>query len=802
MKFSKRWLDQLLGKNIPTPQLVEQLTYVGLEVEDVIKKDPDFSQIVVGEILESVQHPNADRLRVCKVKINAAEEPLQIICGAPNAKVGLKTAVALVGAKLPGGVTIKPVKLRGIESFGMLCSERELQLSDAETGAAGIIELPIDAPLGESLATYLLIDDEVIDLNVTPNRGDAMSMLGVAREVAAINHLKPPRLPEHQILEGIAQGRVDVTVVAKDRCPYYTVRRISEINNHYPTPTFMVAALRAAGMRSINFIVDVTNYVMLYLGQPLHAFDAKLVNGALTVRLATAGERLTLLDQTKINLTSEDLIITDETQPLLLAGVMGGEACGITQNTTEIILESAIFDAKQIMLTTQRHHKLTEAAVRYTRGVDPELQLLALNLATEFLTKLAGGTASSVTEFKASSFSTQKTCIKLTCRFLYDRLGIEISRSEISNIFKELGIKIKVENEDGWELLIPVYRHDLTIPEDLTEEIARVYGYDKLPELPLEAELIYTHHQENVGRTAAKFRDLAKLCADLGYSEAITYSFLDAGTLKLFTPEAVLRSLANPLNQELAVMRNSLWPGLVKALKQNQLHQENRLKLFEIGKIFTAQTEEWSLAALLSGTRFPLHWDSSKSAILDFFDAKHDLELILVRLGIQQQQLVCEPFELDALHPRRSAHFLLGGEEIAVVGELHPRLKQHLALKGDVVLFELALEKLLHSISEPQKSVSVSKFPAMTRDLALIGRKNLVWQELVAAIKAEIGPLLEDVILFDRYSDETMGEEEQSIALRLVLRSMARTLTNEEVTQLEKQILAVLSSKFALKLRG
>lgn len=811
MKILLSWLESWVSDAAPLQLevLTERLTMAGLEVEGVTPLAPPFHGVVVGEIRTCEPHPNADKLRVCTVDVG--EATLTIVCGAPNARAGLKAPCALVGAQLPGGVTIRQAKLRGVESFGMLCSARELGISDDHEG---LMELPDDAPVGEDLRRALGLDDAVIELKMTPNRADCLSVLGIAREVAALTGatLTPPweatRAPQGEAAgprgvfsslspdgptvpsAGFAAGRA-VRLLAAEACPRYLGRLIRGIDPTTPTPEWMKRRLVAAGQRPIRFLVDVTNYVMLELGQPLHAFDATKLVGDISVRWASAGEQLTVLSGETVALDHDCLVIADETGPVALAGVMGGLASGVGEETSAIFLESAHFAPQAVAGRARRLALTSEAAHRFERGVDPEGCRRALERATQLILEIAGGEASDVVVAESPAHLPQRQPITVAASRLAAHLGIPVRAQEVAGWLNREGVATVVAGETV-TATPPSWRFDLTIPEDLAEEVARLIGYDRipaaLPEIPAAVAPIPEGQRSR--------HIVRRFLCERGYSEAITYAFVEAWwEEKLLANPQPIR-LANPIAAPLAVMRSSLIPGLVDAVAANRKRQAESVRLFEIGRCFrsaepiTAVTKE-ALAAALDAQQ-PLKlaavawgtsdagWSAEGHRTVDFFDVKGDLEALFA-----PESLTFLPTDHPALHPGRAAavwHEAGGARrQIGVIGELHPQWARAWELKPAPVLFEIDLNAAL---ARPQPHYRpLSRQPAVTRDLAFLVPAELPVADLIAAVKAKAPAWLQEVWVFDVYQGKGLPEGTKSVALRLRWQHEERTLTDEEINQ-------------------
>ena len=792
MKFSKAWLSELLNFEIDTAKLAEQLTMVGLEVAEVKPVAGDFCGVIVGEIIEVSSHPNADKLTVCRVNVGESE-PLIIVCGAANVRPKLKIPVAVVGAILPNNFKIKKAKLRSVESCGMMCSAVELGL--AET-SSGLLELLDDAPVAMDLRQYLMLDDATIEIELTPDRGDCLSIVGIAREVAAINRIKRSQLKPANI---ITQGpSLPVVIKAPDACPHYCGRIIRGINNQITTPIWIQERLRRSGIGIINPVVDVANYVMLELGQPLHAFDLAKLDEKIQVRYAALGEKITLLDGSKIELNAKTLVIADNSQVLAVAGIMGGVDSSVSKNTIDIFLESAFFAPEKMAGQARSYGMQTDASYRYERGVDSRLQLQALNRVTSLLLEIVGGSPSDAAEVIVQENMPKCSVVHLRRSKIEKVLGMAIADEDVFAILSHLEMQVELV-ADGWQVTIPSWRFDLGIEEDLIEEVARIYGYHCIPEQKIVAELMVP--SPDVAN--AKCDRLYELITDLGYHEVITYSFTDAKLQALLDPEHAPLPLVNPISPELAVMRTTLWPGLISAAKYNFYRQEQRVRFFEIGLRFLQQGDSLqqlpTLAGIVLGDVYPEQWGIKQKEQVDFFDLKNDINAILKLFG-HDEHVEYMPTNHPSLHPKRSAQICIANTPIGFVGEIHPKVKQELDLSKQVYLFEINL----NSITSELKNIfnEFSRFPKTQRDIAIIVNKEVTWQQIRQKIVDIIGELLHNIELFDIYHGEGIGLDQKSLGIRLIFQSVARTLVDTEIDALMDQVISVLKQTFDANLRG
>lgn len=781
MKFSEYWLREWVNPPLTTADLATQLTMAGLEVEAIEAVAPRFADVVVGEVTALEAHPNADKLRVCTVNVGAAA-PLQIVCGAANVHVGMKAPCALVGAVLPGGLSIKRAKLRGIESCGMLCSAQELGLAEA---AEGLLPLPHDAVPGQDVRALLRLDDVSLTLKLTPNRADCLSVAGVAREVAALNNLAV-RGPDEAAVASRSEHIFPVQVMAPAACPRYCGRVVTGVDPNVPTPLWLRERLRRSGVRSISAVVDVTNYVLLELGQPLHAFDLATLHEAVQVRWAQAGERLLLLDGQQVELTPDVLVIADAQRVLALAGVMGGADSAIGSTTTALFLESAFFAPTAIQGRARRYGLHTDSAQRFERGVDPLLTRRALERATELIIAIAGGVPGPIVETGGSA--PDKPPILLRRARLHALLGISIDDTAVVKYLQGLGMIIAACPE-GWYATPPSWRFDLTIEADLIEEVVRLYGYHRVPEQRGSGAWSVKATQETqVGREAWR-----QVLVERGYQEAITYSFGAPEWQQRFTPELAPLALLNPISSELGALRTSLWPGLVQAVLANQRRQQARVRLFEIGRRFvpTAETviEEEVIAGVAVGTALGEQWGTPGRAI-DFFDVKADIQALLGLTG-HAEDFIFNASAHAVLHPGQSARITTrDGATVGWLGTLHPAQERELGLAGRALLFELATAPLAVGVL-PHFS-EVSRFPAVRRDLALVMPEAVSFATVKNCIRAVAGDILREVVLFDIYRGAGVAADHKSMALGLLWQSTTRTLADEEIEAWVTQIVVAL----------
>ncbi len=801
MKFSENWLREFVNPDLSTQALVDQLTMAGLEVDGFDPVAAEFTKVVVGEILETSPHPDADKLVVCRVSSGTEEH--QVVCGAPNARAGIKVPFALVGAKFPD-LKIKKAKLRGVESHGMLCSERELGLSEEHEG---LMELPLDAPVGDDIIDYLGLDDSIVDLDLTPNRSDCLSMIGLARETGLMNQLDVAEVDLKKVEPSI-EDTFPVELDAGAACSRFVGRVVRNIDQTARSPLWMKEKLRRSGLRSIDPVVDVTNYVMLELGQPLHAYDHARLKNKIVVRQSKAGEKVTLLDGSEVETLADTLLITDGSGPIGLAGVMGGLSTSVTSETKDIFLEGAFFAPAAIAGRARSYGMNTDAAHRFERGVDWQGQVRAVERATELLIQISGGEAGPVNEVvDSSNLPTEKT-IELRASRVSRLLGVEIDNGAIDDILARLNFPASTTDDHGehvWIVSAPSHRFDIAIEADLIEEISRVYGYNNLPTRTPLARLRMSKKAE----TALSLNRVRDHLVGRGYFEAITYSFVDSTLQAVLDPGQEPIALANPLSAEMSVMRTSIWPGLVKSLIYNVNRQQTRVRLFESGLCFSQLPNQAGLsfdnisqvkklAGVVCGPRQDESW-SNDSELVDFFDVKGDLESILALTG-QAGSFEFVAQSHPALHSGQSAAIQKDGETVGYVGLLDPRIQQDLDIRFPIFLFELTIDsviskKLAHS--EP-----MSRFPEVRRDIAVIVDQLVTAAALRQCITAAATDTLQNLKLFDVYQGKGIDPNRKSLAIGLTFQDASRTLTDDEINNLVDKIVASLEVQFGASLRN
>ncbi|GLQ49617.1 phenylalanine--tRNA ligase subunit beta [Dyella flava] len=792
MKFSENWLRELVEIKADRAALAHALTMAGLEVEELTPLGESLGGVVVAEIVGAEKHPEADRLQVCKVNTGSGEL-LQIVCGAPNARVGIRVPLATVGANLPGGIAIKAAKLRGVESFGMLCSAKELGV---DSDASGLLELPADAPIGKSLADYLGLPDASIELKLTPNRPDCLGLVGLAHDVAALFG-SAVKVPLQAAAPVTAAARRGIRLEAGADAPRYLGRIIEGIDPAARTPLWLAERLRRAGLRPISAVVDVTNYVMLELGQPLHAFDNDRLEGDIVVRHARDGETLKLLDGSEAKLDTGFLVIADDKKGLAIAGVMGGYDSRVTDATHNIFLESAHFAPAAIMGRARKLGMHTDASHRFERGVDPELPRRALERATELLLAISGGNAGPVLVAENLSDLPKPAAVPLRRARLKRVLGVDVADAEVARIFTALGMQVETVAE-GWRITAPSSRFDIELEEDLVEEVARIYGYDRIPtHTPDGALALATEPEARLNELSVREQLAAR-----GYYEAVNLAFVSQALLEKWGLGDKLVPLANPLSADLAVMRPSLLPGLIEALSHNRARQQERVRLFELGRVFAEgnpPVETPSLAIVACGSARAEQWGEAVRP-LDFFDLKGDLDALIAWGGEPQRWSVHADGLPGWLHPGRGARVARDGETVGYLGALHPQLAKALDLGPDVHVLELALEPLLGR--RLPKAQPVPRFPAVRRDIAVDVPEQVSWSQIEHSVRGSLGGALAELRLFDRYSGKGVEAGRKSLAMGLILQDASRTLTDDDADRCVRNAVAALEASCEAKLRG
>ncbi|SFD01360.1 phenylalanine--tRNA ligase subunit beta [Pseudoalteromonas denitrificans] len=794
MKFSEKWLREWVNPNMDTNALSEQLSMAGLEVDGIDPVAGDFAGVVIGEVISAEQHPDADKLKVTKVNVGEAE-PLDIVCGAANCRVGLKVAVAKVGAVLPGNFKIKKAKLRGQPSMGMLCAFEELGMSESSDG---ILELPQDVTIGQDIREYFDLEDKIIDVDLTANRSDCLGLKGIAREVGVLNSLDVQEL----VIEAVVPTIDDVVKIElenSDACPRYLGRVIKDVDLNATTPLWMVEKLRRSGIRSIDAIVDITNYVLLELGHPMHAFDLASIKGGIKVRSAQQNEELVLLDGNTVKLDASTLVIADHEKSLAMAGIFGGEKSGVTANTKDILLESAFFSPLAIAGQARKYGLHTDASHRYERGVDHQLQHDAMERATALLLAVVGGAAGPVVEAVANEKLPKAKTVTLRQSRLNKVIGHVISQEQVTDILTRLGLTVSFDNEQ-WQADIPSYRFDISIEEDLIEEVARVYGYNNIPNVAPKAALKMTTHNE-ANLSIAQVRNTL---VTLGYQEAITYSFVDPKVQSILHPSADPLVLPHPISIEMSVMRVSMLPGLLSSHVYNQNRQQTRIRLFEHGLKFVKDANAENgvsqtavISGVISGATFGEHWDIATRTV-DFYDLKGDVETLLA-LTADKSSFEIKAQAVEGLHPGQSAAIYRNGEKVGFLGALHPQIQSKLDINNQTFVFEiemLGLEKRkLPSASD------ISKFPSNRRDIAIVVQESVNSADILTMIENVGGNQLVELNLFDVYKGKGIDSGYKSLAIALTLQNVERTLEEKDINLVVDQVVASLAEKFNASLR-
>ena len=787
MKLSENWLHSWVNYSLPPAELVNQLTMIGLEIEGIEPVAPEFTHVIVGLVLSVQPHPDAEKLKLCQVQINQ-HITLNIVCGAPNVAVGQKVAVAIHGAELPHDVKVTETTVRGMTSQGMMCSESELGLSER---GDGIMILADDAPIGMNLRDYLQLDDVSIEINITPNRGDCLSVLGVARDIGVMTR-QPVNAVACTPVPATLPDVFPVKIHATAACPRYVGRVIRAINPHAKTPTWMRERLRRSGHRCIHPVVDVTNYILLELGQPMHAFDLQKLNGGIEVRMARAGESIALLDGQTLTLDGQTLVIADQQHPQAIAGVMGGLDSAVTDMTQDIFLESAFFTPNLLAGCGRRYGLQTDSSYRFERGVDFQLQRKAVERATQLLLEIVGGQAGPVIEVVSDKDLPQLTPITLRQSRIQRILGKSLEPAEVTDILQRLGMQLTV-NEDHWQVLPPSFRSDISLEVDLIEELARIHGYDNIASPAPRATL------SMISQPDVTLESLQSVLIQRDYQEAITYSFVQPQWQAQLTPHVEALALANPITSDMAVMRTSLWSGLLQAVQYNQKRQQARVRLFETGLRFlpTSQglQQEAMLAGVVTGTRLQEQWNERLQPI-DFYDIKADVEAVLQTTRLNYQ---VRPDFHPALHPGQTAAIYQGEDFLGMMGALHPRLLAELDILAPVYLFELHLSPLLQDKVIQFKEIS--KYPSIRRDIAVVMDKTWAVDKILTQIQQVASHLLVDLKLFDVYQGAGIASDQKSLAIALIFQALDRNLVDTEVdTQIER-IVHLLEQDFGASLR-
>ncbi|WP_144734278.1 phenylalanine--tRNA ligase subunit beta [Acinetobacter oleivorans] len=792
MKISENWLRTWVNPAIDSDTLSDQLTMLGLEVDELAPVAKPFTGVVIGEVLTVEQHPDADRLRVTTVDIGSGE-PLQIVCGAPNVRAGMKAPVATIGAVLPGDFKIKKGKLRGVESQGMLCGASEIDLEDK---IDGLLELPADAPVGLNIREYLKLDDNVIDISITPNRGDCFSIRGIAREIAVINKLQMNE-PVINAVDATITDEKKV-VISTEGAPRYLGRVVKNVNVKAATPEWMEQALSRSGIRTHSILVDVTNYVLMELGQPMHAFDLSKIEGTVHVRQATQQEKLQLLNDQEVDLQEDIMVIADDQKALAIAGIMGGLASSVTDDTTDIFLESAFFAPLAIAGRARRFGLHTDSSQRYERGVDFELPLIAMNRASQLIQELAGGDFGPITVAEKTDLLPKREAIELKQAQVDQLLGYQVAGEFIADALTRLGCKVTVKAEGEWSVVPPSHRYDMAIYQDLIEEVARIDGYDNIQISLPSMDVKFAKYQDRF-----ELAELRQTIVTLGYQEAISFSFADAKLEKQLNPEVQPLMLANPISSDLAAMRSTLLSSLIPCVQYNLNRQQSRVRFFEFGLRFDYQNAKSiedlkqtpTLALVAVGSQEPESWHV-KPQPMDFFDFKGEIEEILAAGRVSVEYVRSER---AWLHPGQSAEILVEGKSIGYLGRLHPSLENELDLSTTWVA-ELDQTAVLQSYVS--NFTELSRFPSVRRDIALLISDNINVRDIQQLIEQTGGELLDSTWLFDVYTGQGVEDGKRSLAFALLWQHPSRTLEDAEIKSGMDNIIQVLENTYQATLRA
>lgn len=792
MKISENWLRTWVNPAIDSETLSDQLTMLGLEVDELAPVAKPFTGVVVGEVLTVEQHPDADRLRVTTVNIGSGE-PLQIVCGAPNVRAGMKAPVATIGAVLPGDFKIKKGKLRGVESQGMLCGASEIDLEDK---IDGLLELPTDAPVGVNIREYLKLDDNVIDISITPNRGDCFSIRGIAREIAVINQLQMNEAEIKSVDATIADEKK--VVISTEGAPRYLGRVIKNVNVKAATPEWMEQALARSGIRTHSILVDVTNYVLMELGQPMHAFDLAKIEGTVHVRQAQPQEKLQLLNDQEVELQEDIMVIADDQKALAIAGIMGGLASSVTDDTTDIFLESAFFAPLAIAGRARRFGLHTDSSQRYERGVDFELPLIAMNRASQLIQELAGGEFGPITVAEKTEILPKREAIELKQAQVDQLLGYQLTADFIADALNRLGCEVTVKAEGEWSVVPPSHRYDMAIYQDLIEEVARIDGYDNIQISLPSMDVQLAKYQDRF-----EIAELRQTIVTLGYQEAISFSFADAKLEKQLNPQVNPLMLANPISSDLAAMRSTLLSSLIPCVQYNLNRQQSRVRFFELGLRFDYQDAKSiedikqipTLALVAVGSQQPESWHV-KPQPMDFFDFKGEIEEIMAAGRVKVEYVRSER---AWLHPGQSAEILVDGQSIGYLGRLHPSLENELDLTTTWVA-ELDQTAVLQSYVS--NFTELSRFPSIRRDIALLISDNINVRDIQQLIEKTGGELLDSTWLFDVYTGQGVEEGKRSLAFALLWQHPSRTLEDAEIKSGMDNIIQVLENTYQATLRA
>ncbi|MDG4812220.1 phenylalanine--tRNA ligase subunit beta [Hydrogenovibrio sp. 3SP14C1] len=793
MKVSESWLREWVNPEWDTNTLAEELSLAGLEVDGIEPVAPAFTHVVVAKVISVEKHPDADKLNVTQVDIGA-DEPVQIVCGAKNVVAGMKACCATVGAVLPGDFKIKKAKLRGVPSNGMLCGANELGLPD--DGVDGLHVLPDDAPVGTDLREYLDLNDQVIDVDLTPNRADCLSIAGVARDVAAIGHVAFKQPFENVITDKSGDCPQVIDIADAHACPKYLGCIVEDYNTFAQTPIWMKQRLERAGVSPKNLTVDITNYVMLELGQPMHAFDADKLKGNIQVRMARPDEKLMTLEEKELSLTADTLVIADDNGPVALAGIMGGLDSAVSDTTSRLFFECAHFAPLNIIGKARQYGLHTDSSHRFERGVDAFLPEKALERALQLFSEIAGGRISNIVSATNELGLHQPKAIQLRPERIVKLLGVEIDDAEVEGIFERLHFSIE-KNASGWALTAPTYRFDMEIEADLIEEVGRVFGYNNLPETEVQAPM----RLPTLPESEQELYLVRKALVNRGFHEVITYSFVEEKLQQKMVPEIPHICLQNPISDDMKAMRTTLFPGLLQTISYNQKRQQSRIRIFESGLVFTRHNEQTQQTPMIGGAIVgdlnPANW-SGENRPVDFYDLKGDVETLLAMSHVQDK-VRFEACEFTIFHPGQSAALVLNGKTVGLMGQLHPGLVKSAGVSGKVYLFQMDLATIMET--KVPAAQPISKFPEVQRDLAFVVDATLPVQALLDAINNVQSDILNVVEVFDIYQGEGIDEAQKSIALTLKIQHQDRTLQDEEVDQLVDQVILNAKERVKAELR-
>jgi len=792
MKFSESWLREIIDLNLSSNELSHKLTMIGHELDGISKDGLSIQGIIIAEIIDFKKHPNADRLSLCNVNIGS-NRIIEVVCGAPNVRVGLKTAFARVGQTLPNKIKIKKSKIRGVTSNGMLCSASEIDLGQDDDG---ILELPDDAPVGEDLGAYLNLPDNILNLDLTPNRGDCFSLIGIARD---LNTEPKSKLNYNFKIKNNMTSKVKCKVKTPypDICPRFASQAIEGIDNRARTPIHLTEKLRKSGIRAINPVVDITNYVMLELGQPLHAYDLDKITGVVSPRFAKNNEALQLLDGNTIKLNKNTIVVSDESGSIGLAGIMGGNSTSVSDKTTSVFFEAAFWPPKFMAGKAREYGMQTDASLRFERGVDPAIQAFAVERATQLLLSITGGKAGPIDDIRNKKYLPKSKSIRLRQSRLYKILGKKIPKSEVERIFKKLGFAMNIE-KDSWKITAPSYRFDINIEDDLIEEIARIYGFENIERVTESVTMPIS----SIGWSELNKDAISNHLCVRGYHEAINYSFVNKDMDNQISGQESKLELLNPISTEMAVMKSSHLAGLLQTLKRNLSRQNNRIRLFEIGNVFSGDIknhkEVEKIAAIAIGSIEEESWNSKHNDI-SFFDLKGDLDSLLLSNNEKDFFSYESNSDNKNFHPSYSADIYRKGEIIGVIGMLNPILTRHFDISEDVYFFEIDYKKAFER--SQIKAKPVSKYPQIRRDISIVVDSHIISSELIDTVKKIKPSIIQSVNVFDVYEGKNIEEGRKSIALGLILQEKSRTLTDDEADGIIKITLKSLQSKYSAKLR-